>query len=239
MNKIEISIKTPCSENPQNFRKTELGGFCNKCQKEVVDFSGRSQSEIYQYFKNREGAVCGKFNPNQLGTVSESQKGSNFFISRLVASTFGLFSILSARESLAQSPTENIVVVDELETEDVLKSKVSSSKKQETKTVSGKVVDVYDHQVLPGVNVILKGSRHGVSTNIKGIFSIELSEKEAINGILILSFIGFETKEVSVSDININHPIGLVADVNTLGDVCYKRPFPSNIWHWISRPFRR
>lgn len=80
-------------------------------------------------------------------------------------------------------------------------------------TVSGIVSD--SSGVIPGVNVALKGSKDGVSTTIDGKYAIN---NVPSNGVLVYSFVGYVTQEVSVkgqSQINIK----LVEESNTLSEV--------------------
>src|SRR5690606_8746277 len=46
---------------------------------------------------------------------------------------------------------------------------------------------------LPGVNVIVKGTSNGTTTDFDGNFSIAISD----NAILVMSYIGFETQEIT------------------------------------------
>ena len=62
--------------------------------------------------------------------------------------------------------------------------------------ISGTVVDAKTKDVLPGVNVALKGSRLGTTTDFDGIFSIKLPTNDAI---LVFSYLGYKTQEVKVN----------------------------------------
>jgi TonB-linked SusC/RagA family outer membrane protein len=63
-------------------------------------------------------------------------------------------------------------------------------------TVKGRVIDNKTGDPIVGANVLIKGSGKGTSSNKQGEFSIT-----AIDGNrLIVSFVGYETKEVPVSD---------------------------------------
>jgi TonB-linked SusC/RagA family outer membrane protein len=64
------------------------------------------------------------------------------------------------------------------------------------KKVTGKITDEKGVS-LPGVSIVVKGTTTGVTTNADGTYSIDLSDP---NSILVLSFIGFSTKEVSVKN---------------------------------------
>ncbi|WP_028376183.1 SusC/RagA family TonB-linked outer membrane protein [Leeuwenhoekiella sp. MAR_2009_132] len=63
-------------------------------------------------------------------------------------------------------------------------------------TVSGTVTNASTGEPLIGVNVILKGTSKGVSTDLDGNYSISNVTSDAV---LSFSFLGFENKEVSVS----------------------------------------
>lgn len=61
--------------------------------------------------------------------------------------------------------------------------------------VSGKVVDVSNEPIV-GVNIVEKGTSHGVITDVNGNYSIEVSDGDAA---LVFSFIGFVNKEIPVN----------------------------------------
>ena len=63
------------------------------------------------------------------------------------------------------------------------------------KTVSGVVSD--GTGPIPGANVIVKGTKNGVQTDFDGKFTITLKNP---NAILVVSFLGFETKEIVVNN---------------------------------------
>ncbi len=60
-------------------------------------------------------------------------------------------------------------------------------------TVSGKITDS-DGETLPGVNVVVKGTTTGTTTDLDGNYRISVEE----NGTLVISYVGFETQEISV-----------------------------------------
>lgn len=62
-------------------------------------------------------------------------------------------------------------------------------------TVSGTVTDV-DGSPLPGASVVEKGTSNGTQTDFDGNFSIGLADG---NAVLVISYIGFATKEVAVA----------------------------------------
>ncbi len=61
-------------------------------------------------------------------------------------------------------------------------------------SVSGNITDK-DGQPLPGASILEKGTTNGTQTDFDGNFSINLEDE---NAILVVSYIGFATKEISV-----------------------------------------
>lgn len=62
-------------------------------------------------------------------------------------------------------------------------------------SVSGKVTDAQGTP-LPGASIVEKGTTNGTQSDFDGVFSIELSDE---NSILLISYIGYAAKEVSVA----------------------------------------
>lgn len=84
----------------------------------------------------------------------------------------------------------------------------------QNKTVSGKVTDAKDGQPLPGVNVKLKGTTTGANTDVNGAFQFSIPQS---GGTLVISFVGYATQEVAVTDAPLN--IKLVSAATNLNEV--------------------
>lgn len=63
-------------------------------------------------------------------------------------------------------------------------------------TVSGTVTDAQSGDPLPGVNIAIKGSTLGTSTNADGQYSLNVPSD---SDILVFSFIGYQTREVPIN----------------------------------------
>ena len=63
-------------------------------------------------------------------------------------------------------------------------------------SVSGQVTSSADGQPLPGVNVIVKGTTLGTTTDINGSFTLNVPDP---NATLVLSFVGFQTQEIALA----------------------------------------
>jgi TonB-dependent starch-binding outer membrane protein SusC len=80
-------------------------------------------------------------------------------------------------------------------------------------TISGTVKDE-SGLFMPGVNIIIKGTASGASSDSNGKFTLEA----APNDILVVSFIGYKTKEVPVGN-QTNFDIVIEEDLTTLSEV--------------------
>ncbi len=65
----------------------------------------------------------------------------------------------------------------------------------QTKSVSGTITDSQSGELLPGVNVVLKGTTQGTITMIDGTYKIDVP---ATNATLLFSFIGYKMQEIPV-----------------------------------------
>ena len=81
--------------------------------------------------------------------------------------------------------------------------------------VSGTITDSNTGEALPGVNVVLKGTTIGASTNSSGKFSLNVPN---LTGTLQVSFIGYITQDIAI-DGRTTVNVSLVQEVQALGDV--------------------
>src|SRR5687768_9262443 len=91
----------------------------------------------------------------------------------------------------------------------------SSAMWAQERTVSGKVTAVSDGTVLPGVNVLLKGTTIGTATDAQGNFSISAP---ATGGTLVFTFIGLRTQEIEIGQRSIVDA-QMVEDVTQFNEV--------------------
>lgn len=82
------------------------------------------------------------------------------------------------------------------------------------KLLTGTVIDGAQKQPMPGVNLVIKGTAIGTTTDSEGQFSIEVSEGD----ILVFSFIGYAPREVSIRD-QTTLVVALDSDIKSLNEV--------------------
>lgn len=81
--------------------------------------------------------------------------------------------------------------------------------------VKGKVTSTEDGSPVPGVNVVIKGTTNGTTTDADGVYSLSVP---ADGGILVFSFIGLKTEEIAVNARTVVD-IGLGLDVTQLSEI--------------------
>ena len=81
--------------------------------------------------------------------------------------------------------------------------------------VTGTITDADDGIPLPNVNVIVKGTTHGVSADFDGNYSIELTDA---NVVLHFSFVGYTDKDISVNGRSVIN-VALDASAESLDEV--------------------
>ncbi|MBE7691367.1 hypothetical protein G1K75_00165 [Tenacibaculum finnmarkense] len=186
-NQFSLEINTPCSEKFNEFKPTKLGGFCNSCDKEVIDFTKMTTQEISCYFKNNTSKnTCGQFNKKQLTTYNEKpirRKKYGF------SATFGLavLSLFSFNTTQAQ---EGNTPID--------KNNIDLNNQEKDILVKGVVSD--ESGPFPGVSVLLKGTTSSTETNFDGHFTFPKLLKKG--DVLIFSFVGMDTKKVIIQNNN-------------------------------------
>ncbi len=84
------------------------------------------------------------------------------------------------------------------------------------RTVSGRITSTEDGTALPGVNVILKGTTSGTTTDADGRYTISIPS--GAEGTLIFSFIGVQTQEIEVGTRTIVD-VQMSTDVTQLSEV--------------------
>ena len=83
-------------------------------------------------------------------------------------------------------------------------------------SVSGKITDSGTGEPLAGVNVIVKGTTIGVITDIEGNYNLSIRGSEAT---IVVSFIGYLTEEISVTNATGTLNVNMVEDVTNLEEV--------------------
>ncbi|HKK79030.1 MAG TPA: TonB-dependent receptor, partial [Phaeodactylibacter sp.] len=120
--------------------------------------------------------------------------------------------LLSQKEGLQFKRLNNTINVLKAPS---LSSDTPPPPEEQTYLVKGNVVDENGER-LPGATILLKGTGKGTVTDIDGYFELEVPEGPQI---LIVSFIGYITREIPVAPDNSSLQIGMRPNVETFDEV--------------------
>lgn len=135
--------------------------------------------------------------------------------------TYGIVK-KQAKSEDAQSSIENSLELSlpNIPTEEMLSTRIAETSTIPLQAlaiiVTGKVTDEKGEGI-PGVNVVLKGTTTGTSTNMTGDYTLSVPDESA-NGTLIFSYIGYLTEEVAINS-RTAVSIQLAADIKSLNEV--------------------
>ncbi|WP_048331077.1 carboxypeptidase-like regulatory domain-containing protein [Bizionia psychrotolerans] len=219
-NKLNVSIKTPCSENYNTFSPTKAGGFCNSCEKEVIDFTNMKSEAIINYFKLKNTQnTCGRFNSSQLTSfnpIPKTNKRLNL-IGGLGLALLSFFSFTASQAQEKKTETTNN------------NSEVKELSQEKDISVKGTVLDE-NGLPLPGTNIVLKDTAIGTQTNFDGEF--EFPEKLKKGDVLVFSFIGYSSKTIVINNENATPKIEMEVNMDAvtcivMGKVAVKKVYKS------------
>lgn len=104
-----IHIPEPCHEDWTKMTPAQKGRFCKSCKKVVIDFRGKSKTEIESEIKARERKgeqTCGRFTKSQLGVPNAIRERNQKHVSLRWLSHFAAACVLVFGATLFTGCTE-------------------------------------------------------------------------------------------------------------------------------------
>ena len=210
---FKLLIPKPCHERWENFTPTNNGGFCSSCQKNVIDFTKLSESQLIAFFKDHSAnnqSFCGRFRDDQL------QK--NYDINawfpewHIEAKTLSYeVPVFRTQKQIKLPVIQRMKAVRNL-TMAVLTFVFVEQGYAQTRHLTGQVVDS-EGLAIPGVNILVKGTERGVASDDNGKYELIVNDQDT----LIYSFIGY--KADTLSAIEVKPLVKMEEDVMGLGEV--------------------
>lgn len=208
---ISINIPEPCHEEWNKMTPKDKGRHCAACNKTVVDFTQQSDEQIIKSLESK-GNLCGRFKTQQLDRdIVFAHKEKNNYWS-IAAS--GLFAFMAIGNQNAYAQGEPKPVKADTLVRPMVKGKVATSVLDQ-QLIYGTVTDVDDKTPLPGVNILIKGTNKGVTSDFDGNYTIKVKKGD----ILIYSYIGYKTHEIKVGTTNQINVQFEYTDLEMLGEV--------------------
>lgn len=211
---LTISIPKPCHEDWSKMTPNEQGAFCSACQKLVIDFSLKTENEIYEVLSNTNGVVCGRFDELQLNRPIHKTELNNGWL-RWKAVAVGLLAVLGinrltagtdtahklakkvndfAQDSVSSKPATVIMPVEE--------KKYNWTDKDTSIHIGGVVIDVETSKPVPFATVQLGKSSVGIVTDIDGNFSFVIKRTDATRygNLLYVTALGYDKPSIHVNE---------------------------------------
>jgi hypothetical protein len=109
--KKTLHLPSPCSEPWSNMHPNTEGRHCDTCDKTVVDFTAKTDEEIYHYLSNSPGQVCGRFRTTQIATTPLYRKWAGVLSLSLAAGLMPLqMAAQTAPLKMASFSQKNILL---------------------------------------------------------------------------------------------------------------------------------
>lgn len=81
-----------------------------------------------------------------------------------------------------------------------ISTSINATEGKQEGRITGKIIDMETGEFLPGVAIVIKGTTIGISSDVNGKYSINVSSPETV---LVFSFLGYKSTEIKVGTKNI------------------------------------
>lgn len=224
---------------------TEQGRFCQVCERNLVDFTQMSDTQLVHYFRTNKGKICGRFSQTQLDRKLNYPQATNPSYSKAIGLLFSGLLTTSTLEAQQSETAFPLPIVNSVELGEVELIEGPQKVEETPFEVKGTVTDE-DGEALIGATVLLKSSQQGTITDIDGRFNMTIPA-DYDNPVLVFSYTGFTTQEVALNPNNPNVEIELElnsCEMMLLGVVVtgyghFREPIPeTSLWSELRDLFR-
>ncbi len=203
---LQLGITNPCHENWGRMSANAEGRFCGSCQKTVVDFTAMSDKELVKYFSSYSGNACGRFRNEQLSRelVQPGNKPVwyrhliNLLVPALLFSTksFSQGGVLRKDSVVCKTSVQaGNIGPKEKRNVTIRLGGISAMSKETIFPIVGKIFDE-EGEPISFATIVVKDRNEGAVADEKGQFLLKSKIK---NPVLLISSVGYESKEISAS----------------------------------------
>ncbi len=196
--KFTITIPEPCTENWNEMKPTARGKFCAHCQKDVIDFSNKTDLEIASFVKNNKGNFCGRFVNTQLNkefSYTEQEKNSTLKYAAALA-----LGLLTAENAVAQDENKNskTIQIDNKQIE--INNKVKNDsviEKSACISISGFILDKETNTPIPYAAIYEQLTNRGTISSSDGFFVFPAK----VPSKLFIKSLGYKSSFIDINDL--------------------------------------
>lgn len=194
MEKLKLMLTKPCIQQWSEIERENGEHFCSKCEKSIVDLTGKSDEELYHFFQHKTGEVCGRLLSSQLNRDLALPSTNKWYWMMPVA-------VAAVVVSPAQAQNAKSSVHRSDQAPKILPSIESSSVRPPLNIIlKGSVVDDLKGTALAGVKIREKGFENVLAiTDSAGRFELRLNDRDRLSTYTFL-LPGFSIAESGLSD---------------------------------------
>jgi hypothetical protein len=205
MNPIyQIKIADPCHEDWNKMSPAEQGRFCGSCQKQVVDFSTMTDTEVIHHLQHATTSICARAGNDQLDRDIIAPSVKKYTVSKYwFALLAGISLLLSKAEAQTKKPKHPkrtpLVRPDQrkrLPGEIIMGAIATMRPVGQQWTLTGVVVDE-EHRPIPFASVQIGSNGWGRSADSTGHFEIELDSRPDSLKVAVSS-VGYDQRDLVV-----------------------------------------
>lgn len=178
MKNLQLILTNPCTEQWSDIERPDGMHYCDRCEKNIVDLTHKSDKELIRFFKHKNENICGRLLASQLNrnlVVPPAKINWHW----LMPLALGAFVINPAQ---AQQLKPALVQGGEQNKSNVPAAELSHSLLPSTTNLSGTVVDEMSGKGLIGVKVRRIGEENVVAiTDSTGRFSLNMAGGDTLS----------------------------------------------------------
>ncbi|MDE3247284.1 MAG: carboxypeptidase-like regulatory domain-containing protein [Bacteroidota bacterium] len=200
----QIKIAEPCHEDWNKMTPAEQGRFCSACQKQVVDFSTMTDTEVIHHLQHATASICARAGNDQLNRdiqpVSAQKSAVTKYWFALLAGISLFLSKADAQSKKPKHPKRTPLIQPDqrkrLPGEVIMGTIATVRPVGDEWTLTGTVVDE-KAQPVPFASIRLGSGGIGMSADSAGRFEIEMKSRPDSMKVSISSA-GFEQRNLVV-----------------------------------------
>lgn len=177
MKKLQLMLTKPCTQQWSDIEKENGAHFCSKCEKSIVDLTGKSDEELVHFFQHKTSGVCGRLLSSQLNRNLELPATNHWYWMMPLA-----LSAVMVSPAQAQNAKPSVTRSDQAPKMRPSSIESSSLLPSPDTILRGTVVDHLKGNALAGVKIREKGFENVLAvTDSAGRFELKVNDHDRLS----------------------------------------------------------
>ncbi|MDB5281859.1 MAG: hypothetical protein JWO06_934 [Bacteroidota bacterium] len=172
---IQITIPKPSHENWNEMTPNRQGVYCKACAKNVIDFTTKTENEIYETLVNSNGTTCGRFHLHQIQRpVRKTELNNSLFNWKAIAAS--LATLISAQQTFADSvsPSDTASAFYQIPSDTT-----NSSPTNDSIVIEGRVTNASDGTPVINAHISISNSIYKTRADRRGYYKLVIPLAQA------------------------------------------------------------